>query len=185
MGSCKRCEDSVLSEKIKPFLFNEGTYWVYSDSANAGFDTIRVSNASYGFGNPRNRPTNCTGDAVIETHQMTLLMKQDTFTIGTIERMHLASSSLNLYGYIFDPELSSNQCSKYENSLCFLGKTNLAVGINNFTAVYIVSAQLYNNNRSDTLPVKLYLADNIGAVKIEIGDAVSSILELQSWHIVQ
>lgn len=183
--ACTPCKDKFLSNELEALLFKEGSYWVYSNSATLGFDTVRVVKASYGSTNPNSRPTSCTGDATIETHEMNLFVGNDTFVINTLDGMYLSGRSLNLYGLIFDPELPAGQCSPHDTSLCMLNKVDLTIGPNSFTEVYVVNTTLHNKNNSPVFPIKLYLKDHIGAVKIEIGNPINSTLELQNWHVEQ
>lgn len=184
-GCVRDCEDKLLPIGLKPFLFKEGTYWVYSNVSNAGIDTIYVAKSFYILdSNALFQPVKCRGPYTSESYHMKLVKGGDTVHIEG-KAMHLSAPTLNLRGYLFDPEITAGECSRYDDKLCHAGLTSLAVNGNNFNEVHQMNAQLYTTSGSIALPAKLYLVKNIGAVKIEIGNPVNSTWGLQNWFVVQ
>lgn len=184
-GCMKNCEHNLLPDSIRPFLFKEGSRWVFTNSTTGINDTFAViksdSEIKYDQG-----PTRCK-DRTDELYAMTIVNSSDTFFVSAFSHPYfrLSNAPFTIQGDIFDASISSGQCSRYDNRLCLTNVSSLSVGANTFNEAYEITTTMIDGNGNELFLCDMFWVKNIGVVKIILHDSHSSTFNLLSWNVVQ
>ncbi len=185
-GCRKACEHKLLPDSIKPFLFKEGSHWVFSNPLSGVNDTFSIVKSASEI-TEGNTPVRCSGDATTEIFDMTVVNRLDTFRTSAhgYPYIHLSKSTNSIQGNIFDASVSSGQCSTYDNRLCLTNVSSLTVGANTFNEVYGITTTMVDGSGNELFLCDMFWVKNIGVVKIILHDTHSSTFNLLSWSVVQ
>jgi len=183
---CKKCEQRILPESVKPYLFKEGSYWVFQNESTSFLDTFFLI-----------KQTLETRDVIFPVRNK--CATQEIYSMDIIsssnDSLNISSysSSLlyllynrqprNLGAYVFDSELNNTSCQKYE--LCSVNLYNsFSVGANTFSNVNEVTANINDDiSGGYSVKTKFYWSPYVGMVKAIVQD--TTILDLVSWNVVQ
>ena len=186
-AGCKKvCEHSLLPVSIKPFLFKEGSRWVFSNPISGVNDTFLIVKSTSEIKRGAT-PYQCSGEATVEVFDMTVVNRLDTFRVSASGRPHLHfwKTPLTMQANIFDASLTVGQCSNTDNSLCLTNVVSLTVGSNVFSEAYEITTTLVDGNGNDLSICDMYWVKNVGIVRVVLHNSGSSTFNLLSRNIVQ
>ncbi len=186
-GCMRDCGHTIIPNSSKPYMFKEGSYWVYDNTSTGLTDTLTVIKAETKILTGGSPTRNCKGNPTTEMWLITVTYGGDTFSVYTGEALYLSSDfSFKYRSYVFDPSLNNGECSKYDGGLCAGNVTSLTLGANVFDSVYPVITTFNSALTSQSLfSAQLYWVKNIGLIKAVCQDSANTTLNLQSWHVVQ
>lgn len=187
LSACIRdCPQHLLPESIKPFLFKQGSWWVFSNPVSGVNDTFVV--VSHKQETLTGFPTvKCRGDVTNEVFDMVVVNQSDTFNLSAYgyPYLRLSNTADSITSTIFDSSISPNQCSGYDSRLCLKGISSLTIGANTFNEVYHIQTSILNQNGAELFTCDMFWVKNVGIVKVVRHDVNSTTFNLLSWNIVQ
>lgn len=181
-GCVPDCDHTLIADGVKPYIFKEGTYWVYSNSATGMNDTFTVVYSSTdnvtGSG-----PTKCKGERTWERNWITVVHQSDTVVLIASQDVHFFNETTGAQGSLFKPGLTNGACSDYK--LCKVDDITLTIGANVFNNTHHFTTMLYDKWGAEKYSAEVFWVENIGMVKMAMQDSLSTTLNLQSWQVVQ
>lgn len=176
------CDHTLMDDGVKPYIFKEGTYWVYSNSATGMNDTFTVVYSSTD-NVTGNLPHKCKGETTVERNWMTVVRQSDTVVLIASQDLHFFNETTGAQGYLFKPGLANGACGDYK--LCKVDDVVLVIGANTFNNAHKFTTMLYDKWGAETYAAEIFWVENKGMVKMAMQDSLSTTLNLQSWHVVQ
>lgn len=159
--ACKKeeCEesnpsnDSYISSCLHPYLFDENSLWVFQDTSTLINDTVTVSSWSHDIQDAKNSPGECGSTWKTEYYLFNF-----SSTLNGVYQEEYRSSSL--------------KNTQYGNIWIFPCNTTL-------DSLEVNDSTYYNITRTVVSPqVVLYYTPNVGIIRKELTDSVTSIHDL-------
>ncbi len=186
IGGCKKCEQRILPESIKPYLFKEGSYWVFQNESTSHLDTfflikqtVATKDVIFPVRNKCATQEICSMDIISSSNDS---LNVSSYSSSLLYLLYHRQPR-NLGAYVFDSELNNTSCQKYE--LCSINLYNtFSVGANTFSNVNEVTANINDDiSGGYSAKTKFYWSPHVGVVKAIVQD--TTIIDLINWNVVQ